>query len=198
MRFLRSAITAVSFAWSSGAFGAEPPAAIMRQLPANHVVLSSARSTIGSQRFYIVALASRWEKKHQLSEKRAPARPLLIYEQRSDGRFVLTGRNDDAILRVDDGGINQCDPFRQIVMKGRYFTVENGVACGAHWTDYITFRLDARQGYVFDNERGESWSMNSDDDPHAEALISNGVRVEQPPKDRMIPFSKWRRPPYPQ
>ena len=170
----------------------------MRQLPADHVVLSSASSLIGSHRFYIVALASRWEEKHQLSDKRALPRPLLIYEQQSNGRFVLTGRNDDAILRVDDGGIYQCDPFRQIVVKGRYFTVENGVACGAHWTDYVTFRLDARRGYVFDNERGESWSMNSDDDPNAEALISNGVRVERPAKGQVIAFSKWRRPPNPQ
>jgi hypothetical protein len=198
MGLLRSVIVALSFASLSIAVGAGPPAAILKQLPADHVVLSSANSLIGSRKFYIVALASRREAKHQLSEKRAPARPLLIFEQQSNGRFILAGRNDNAILRVDDGGINQCDPFRQIVVKGRYFTVENGVACGAHWTDYVTFRLDARRGYVFDNERGESWSMNSDDDPNAEALISNGVRVEHPPKGRIILFSKWRRPAVPQ
>ncbi|CAG9202720.1 hypothetical protein BVI434_180056 [Burkholderia vietnamiensis] len=38
------------------------------------------------------------------------------------------------VLRANDGG--QCDPFEDgydgLAVKGRYFTVQNGVACGAH------------------------------------------------------------------
>jgi hypothetical protein len=61
---------------------------------------------------------------------RAPARPLLIFERRLPGRYALIARNDDVILRADDGGINGCDPFEggKIVAKGRYFTVEQGAA----------------------------------------------------------------------
>ncbi|MEX6874007.1 hypothetical protein AB2D09_33980, partial [Pseudomonas aeruginosa] len=73
----------------------------------------------------------------------ASARPLMIFERRS-GRFFPVGRNDQVVLKADEGG--QCDPFLDgdapIATKGRYFTVQNGVACGQHWTDYITFRLD--------------------------------------------------------
>ena len=143
-----------------------------------------------------MALASRREVKRSLNEKSAPTRPLLIFEHASKNRFTLIGRNDDAILRSDDGGINRCDPFEEgrIAVKGRYFTIENGVACGAHWTDYVTFRFEAGIGFVFDNERGESWSMNPSDDPDAEAIISNGVKINRPPKGRMILFSNWKRP----
>jgi hypothetical protein len=67
----------------------------------------------------------------------------------------LSARNDTVVLRVNEGG--QCDPFEDgydgLAVKGRYFTVRNGVACGAHWTDFITFRYDAgHRAWLFDSE----------------------------------------------
>lgn len=103
------------------------------------------------------------------------------------------------ILRRFDGGVNQCDPFegRTIAVKGAYFTVENGIACGSHWTDYVTFRFDARSnGFVFDNWRVETWSMNRNNNPNAEALISDGQKIVRA-NGRKVPFDKWERPPGP-
>ena len=125
----------------------------------------------------------------------APARPLLIFEWRDKG-FVLVGRNDAVVLKADEGG--QCDPFLDgggtIAVKGRFFTVENGVACGQHWTDFVTFRLDDRVGFVFDNERSESWSMNASNDPDAEALVRDGPpTVRRLTPGRLVPFAQWRR-----
>lgn len=52
--------------------------------------------------------------------------------------------------------------------------MKNGGACGQHWTDLVTFRLDARAGFVFDNERSEPWSLNRSDDPSASAFVRDG------------------------
>ncbi|WP_442679461.1 hypothetical protein ACSBM8_18530 [Sphingomonas sp. ASY06-1R] len=175
--------------------GAAPglPAELTRQLPAGYAVLGKARIVAGqpNRTFVIVALGRRTETKNRALP--APARPLLIFALK-DHRYVLAGRNDHVVLRADEGG--QCDPFLDgnatIATRGRYFTVENGVACGQHWTDYITFRLDDRTGgFVFDNERTESWSMNLS--PVGDALVRDGppsVRRDRPGK--ITPFARWR------
>ncbi len=171
------------------------PAAIGPLLPAHYHVLSEAdlRPT-PTLRFHIVALARDDEPKRGEAET-APSRPLLIFED-SGGRARLVGRNDRVVMRADEGG--QCDPFTDadhpIAVKGRYFTVENGVACGAHWTDYITFRFDdATGGFVFDNERSENWIFNPSQDPNAEALVRDGPQdVRRSPRGRTLTFSAWR------
>jgi hypothetical protein len=106
----------------------------------------------------------------------APARPLLVFEQ-SGNRFTVIGRNDNVVFKADDGG--QCDPFldgsTSIAVKGRYFTVQNDVASGHHWTDYITFWLDDHTAdFVFDNERAEAWALDPSNNPDAEALMRDG------------------------
>jgi len=192
----RPAAVAVLLACSSAAMGSVP-ADIIRKLPQGYKVLTSATSAASpARRFYFVALASRKEVTHQhYFSTRAPARPLLIFQCR-DSSCAQVGRNDDVILRADGGGINACDPFeeRSIVVKGFYFTVEQGVACGAHWTDFVTFRFDRRSGnYIFDNWRTESWYANPREDPNAEALVSDGQKVVRA-KGRRLPFADWRRP----
>jgi hypothetical protein len=183
------------------ASAADTPNAIAGQLPPGYAVLGSARASVESgQTFYFVALGSKRELKGDLAaQDRAPARPLLIFEQRPNGRYELVGRNDDVVMRADDGGIagNGCDPFEEhhIAVKGAYVTVENGVSCGAHWTDYVTFRFDpAVRGYVFDNWRFESWKLNPSSDPDAEALAPDAHHLVRPRKGHTVPFASWRRP----
>jgi len=172
------------------------PPGIARQLPAGYVVLANVRMPVAQPMrvFYIVALGRTGESGRVPWGSGSP-RPLLIFEQRKDA-FVLTGRNDAVVLKADEGG--QCDPFLDfdgtISVKGRYFTVQNGVACGQHWTDFVTFRFDDRAGFVLDNERSESWSMNSKTDPQSDALVRDGPkRVRRSPPGRAVPFAKWRR-----
>lgn len=159
-------------------------------LPTGLKVLVTTRARPdAAYRFTIVAAAFRDE-----SRNAARDRPLLIYRLRA-GRWVLVARNDHVVLRADEGG--QCDPFDygRIVTKGRYFTVENSVACGmTHFTDFVTFRFVAASGgYVFDNRRTESLVPNPNRDPDAEALVSTGVRVTRAHRP-VIPFARWRRP----
>lgn len=196
----RITAAAIILGSSTPAISAALPIEVSRQLPRGYAVLTSVTSTVGIRKFYLVALRSRKElpsERYLSSAAEAPARPLLIFERRPAGRYVLVGRNDDVIATADGAGVagNGCDPFEEhhIAIKGSYFTVENFVACGAHWTIYVTFRFEPRVGaYVFDNERMESLKMNPSDDPNAEALIPDVQRVVRPPKGRLVRFSDWR------
>ena len=171
------------------------PRDIVSMLPAHYHVLSSADIRPASRtHFYIVAIARDGEAGFR-DDANAPPRPLLIFKAVGE-KSRLAGRNDVVVLRADEGG--QCDPFtdaeQPIATKGRYFTVENGVACGSHWTDYITFRFDdASDGFVFDNERRESWSLNPSSDPNADALVRDGPQtVHRRSPGRAVPFSAWQ------
>lgn len=181
---------------SAAAASAALPAGVIRQLPTGYAVIGSAHVAAGQpvRSFEIVALGRKDE--DSLAKTRdAPARPLIIFERR--GRdFMAVARNDHIVMKADEGG--QCDPFLDgggtIAVKGRYFTVQNGVACGQHWTDYITFRLDDRAGgFVFDNERQEDWELNPSNDPEAEALVRAGPpRLFRAPSGHITPFAAWR------
>jgi hypothetical protein len=199
IRSWRAAILGLFLCFSSAALAGEVPADILRQLPTtSDQVISTATMAVGpSRHFYLVAMAARDEAKFAHLPTRPPARSLWIFERRPADRYRFFGRNDDVILRPDDGGVFRCDPFeaRTIAVKGVYFTVEQGVGCGpAHWTDYVTFRFDPRSGgFIFDNWRVESWSMNRSNDPNAEALVSDGQKVVRA-KGRPVSFARWERP----
>ena len=186
---LATSLAILCFA-AGAASAADLPNEIVKQLPRGYAVLASIQAPVeGGHLFYVVALGS----------NRASARPLLVFERRPDGGYGLAGRNDDVVLRADDAGLagNGCDPFEDghIVAKGPYLTVENGVACGAHWTDYVTFRFDPQlRGYAFDNWRFQSWKLNPSNAPDADALIPDINRVVRTPKGRKTPFATWRRP----
>ena len=172
---------------------------ILRQLPSGYSVLSSTTSTIGGRQFLLLALHSRNElpsERYITSEDGAPDRPLLIFERDQNGRYVLVGRNDKVVAAADAAGAagNGCDPFedKDITVQGSYFTIENRVSCGAHWTDYITFRFEPHVGaFVFDNERFTSWKLNSSNAPNAEQLVPDVQRVLRARKGRFVTFSKW-------
>lgn len=174
------------------------PAPIVRQISPAYRVLTVMTATPAANYgpVYIVALANRSEALIARSHRPAPARPLLLFARQASGDYRQVGRNDTVILRADEGG--QCDPFEDggdvITVKGAYFTVENGVACGQHWTDYITFRFDpGLSRYVFDNERRQSWSLNNSNDPDAEALVADSPpHVRRGWRARPVLFDDWR------
>jgi hypothetical protein len=176
---------------------ADAPGDLGGRLPPGYEIIGHASVVAGrpSRSFEIVALGRKHEDAARQGPQGAPVRPLLIFE-RKNGHLVPTDRNDHIVMKADEGG--QCDPFLDgdatIATKGRYFTVENGVACGEHWTDYITFRLDDRSGgFVFDNERQEDWEFNPSNDPNAEALIRAGPpRLIRDHTGHLTPFAAWR------
>ena len=94
----------------------------------------------------------------------------------SKGSYKLIARNESIVYAADDGGIGG-DPFDYsddggLVAKGKYFTVENSVAGGIHWTDFITFKYNpSLHNFQFHLRVLEYSELNSSTDPNADALV---------------------------
>ena len=169
------------------------PAAVRAKLPARHVArVATCSRTLDPPQPICIVIAALPNEGDRRSPREAPPRPLLIYRLAGD-TAMLVARNDRIVLRRDEGG--QCDPVEDggaIAVKGRFFTLENGVACGQHWTDFTTFRFDPRsRGFVWHNRIYESWRLNDDPRPNAEALVSDGRRVWRADPRRPVTLSAY-------
>lgn len=189
VRNLLLAVAQLAAAWEPVTL----PTAVQARLPAGHVarVATCSRTLDPPQRICIVIAAVPNEGDRQSSRK-APPRPLLVYRLTGDTAKLVT-QNDRLVRRRDEGG--QCDPIEDggaIVIKGRFFTLESGVACGQHWTDFTTFRFDPRsRGFVWHNRIFESWRLNDDTRPNAEALVSDGRRVWHADPRHLVTLSAY-------
>lgn len=173
------------------------PRDILTQLPSGYDVLTYVSGDLNRDRLpdYLIALHKKSEARFGERQGRAPRRPLMIFVQNSDGRFRLAKRNDHVIYAINEGG--QCDPFLDgsegMVIKGLYFTVQNGVACGAHWTDFITFRyVPKSDNWIFHNRIIESWRLNDGSDPDADALVLQNRSIEKGSGKTPIAFESYR------
>jgi hypothetical protein len=179
------------------AAGAAPlPVDVSNNIPGGFDVVTYAKGDLNgdSHPDYVVALSKKDEQAEYQRTGKAPRRPLLLFMGQADGSFASAKRNDAVILALDEGG--QCDPFDGedgLAMKGRYFTVQNGVACGQHWTDYITFRYDARlRDVVFYKNIVEFWKMSDGTDPDADALVLDKRDVKTASPGKPVSFDKYR------
>jgi hypothetical protein len=139
------------------------PTAVLAKLPAGHVArVATCSGTLDPPRPVCIVIAA------------------SITGLRVDGgTALLIARNDRIVLRRDEGG--QCDPVEDagaIAVEGRFITLESGVACGQHWTDFTTFRFDPRtRAFVWHNRIFESDRLNDDPSPDAEALVRDQRHV---------------------
>ncbi|UIE45240.1 hypothetical protein KOJCDNHJ_03208 [Xanthomonas citri pv. punicae] len=92
------------------------------------------------------------------------------------------------------------DSDQGLVAKGAYFTVQDGVACGQHRTDCITFRYDRHRGAVVFHKRViDVWEMDTQDTPDADALrLSEHKEIAADPGKPVLlsaytPATYWRR-----
>jgi len=171
------------------------PAAVRAKLPAGYVTrIVRCSATLDPPQPICVVVAARPDEGGDPSGRAhpAPPRPLLVYRFAS-GTATLIARNDRIAPRRDEGG--QCDPLEDagaIAIKGRFFTLETGVACGQHWTDYTTFRFDPQaRTFVWHNRISESWRLNDDTRPDAEALVSDGRKVTRADPRKPIMLSAY-------
>lgn len=164
------------------------PRAIRAALPAGHVAkVAKCSRTFDPPRPICIVVAARLNEGDRASQRQAPHRPLLVYRL-SGTTAALIARNDRVVLRRNEGG--QCDPVEDagaITIKGRFFTLEQGVACGQHWTDYTTFRFDPRaRSFLWYSRIYESWRMNDDPRPDAQALVADGRIVSRADPQRPV------------
>jgi hypothetical protein len=170
------------------------PRQVMAQLPPQYRVMTFAKAQprAGYEAVFVVLAANREATFQPSLDVPSPARPVLLFERRENGGYRLAARNDHIVLRINDGG--QCDPseFGAISVRDTFVTFENSVACGGHWTDFVTFRFNPRAlTYEFHNQRYQSLSFNPDRSPNAQALIEDPVRVVRAGRTP-VGFSAWR------
>ncbi|AIY40462.1 hypothetical protein LT85_1304 [Collimonas arenae] len=172
------------------------PDNILKQIPTGYSVLSFKGGELNDDKLedFLVAVHKADEKAIADKTGKAPRRPLMLFVQNADGSYTLAKRNDHVIFAVNDGG--QCDPFEDgedgLAIKNHYFTVQNSVACGAHWTDYITFRYEPKMhDWIFYKRISENWVMNNSNDPNADALVLGNRRVESGKVKPPVPFEKY-------
>jgi hypothetical protein len=170
------------------------PQDIQSQLPANYRVMTFAKAQprAGYDAVFVVLAATSEARFQSNLASAAPYRPALLFERRAQGRYRLVARNDHIALRINEGG--QCDPFEYgaITVRGIYVTFENNVACGQHWTFYVTFSFNPRtMAYQFHNTRYQSLSWNPDRGPNANALIEDPVRLVRAGRTP-VGFGMWR------
>jgi hypothetical protein len=164
------------FAVCASLHAAGLPPRIVAQLPAGYepmVFHAGPRIEGGRQSWLVVA-----HRRDDSADNPSP-RPLMIFEEQASGEYRLSARNDTVVLRADEGG--QCDPFEDgdngLAVKGSYFTVQNGVACGQHWTDFITFRYDLRRrAWLFDNEIRTSFNPLDDTQDTSDVKRANRAK----------------------
>lgn len=173
------------------------PKNIWDQLPLGYGVLTYVSADLNNDHLpdYLVALHKKNEELIAKKAGRAPRRPLLLFIQSNPGKFKLAKRNDFVIFAIDEGG--QCDPFENgmdgLAVKGKYFTVQNSVACGAHWTDFFTFLyMPELHDWIFHSRITESWILNNDTDPNADALVLQNGSVTKGSRKMPILFENYR------
>ncbi len=185
-----------ALAFSSFAAGNDLPAGIIEKLPADYSVWVYESGELDGDTLtdYLVVL-HKPEETTLATDQEAPPRPLLLFTQTVDGAYELRARNDQVVLKINEGG--QCDPFdanaQALASMHRYFTIENGVACGQHWTDYITFRYDPTvKDWVFHKRIFENWVLNDSQDPDAEALVLDVYKVTTAKREAPVRFEAYR------
>lgn len=93
-------------------------------------------------------------------------RPLLILQQK-DGKLVIRGRNDNAILCSGCGGI-MGDPFNEFsgdfAVKNGYFSIEQSGGSNWRWQVITTFKYDAAKDDWFLHRDGSlNWHTGNPD-----------------------------------
>lgn len=159
------------------------PPAITTKVSSSHQVVAHKLADFDGNGLidHVVVIAHKNEAK--MAERgNAPSRPLMVFLQQKPGVFVFHAQNTEVVYRADDA--SQCDPFLDsgdgLAARGAFFTVENGVACGDHWTDYITFKfVEKLGGFVFHKRISESWGMNDGTRGTDEALVLQHRTVER-------------------
>ena len=167
------------------------PQDIVRQIPAGYEAMTSKSSDFNGdgKADYVIVVSNKSEARLLAGGSPAPKRPLLVFIQGEASKFSLESRNDEVVFVADAGG--QCDPFMNgdegLAAKGPFFTVQNAVACGEHWTDFITFRYSTElRRFVFHKRVFESMIFNSSNDPGAAALIPGKRSVVNASKSKPI------------
>jgi hypothetical protein len=153
MRWVAISLIVGGFCGCSSALGPDDklPKTLTSRIPLGYHVASYRSSDFngdGSKDFVLIAVSHLEKEESSLSSDEPPKRLVMVYFAKRSGNdvgFELVAQNESVALPANGGGASApCDPLFDegdgLAVKDVYFTVENQVACGAHWTDFITFK----------------------------------------------------------
>jgi hypothetical protein len=182
---------------TSSVYAESLPKDISLQLPKGYEVMTFLGGELNDDKLtdYLVVAHIKNEEAIYQKTQDVHLRPLFIFIQNKNESYSLTKRNDNVVFTIDSGG--QCDPFMDgedgLALKNHFFTVQNSVACGQHWQDFITFKYDSKlKDWVFHKRIVESWHLNDSDDPNAEALIEDKPQVTKANPKKPISFDQYK------
>lgn len=176
------------------------PKGLVAKIPAGYDVLAAETGDLNKDGFVdYVVVARRLDEIEILKKDKdgnAPKRPVFIYIGSFDGEYHLAARNDSIVYAVNEGG--QCDPFLDsgngITISGTFFTIENGVDCGQHWTDYITFKYDSSmKNWIFHKRVFQNWVLNNSKKTNADALKLQTSKVTSGKDKPPVLFDKYKK-----
>lgn len=193
LRFLSATIAMFLNVSAYGESNIKLPPEILRHTPKGFDYVTSVSEILPKDqgRYIVVAYEKEDEDKRYTKNGEGSIRPVLIFLQQGNEPFQLIGRNDHVVFQIDEGG--QCDPFMDgedgLAAKGSFFTVQNSVACGNHWSDYITFRFDAvSRRFWFQNERVHSYDYQIRGDDASKDIDT----VKRANPNKPISFDNWK------
>ncbi len=197
MNYLKATAYLVLLLTASNAHAESLPKDILTQLPKGYEVMTFLVGELNDDKLtdYLVVAHKQNEEAVFRKSGESSARPLYIFIQNQNKTFALTKKNNDAVFAIDQGG--QCDPFMDgengLALKNHYFTVQNGVACGSHWNDFITFKYDTKlKDWRFHKRVIESWHLNTSDNPNADALVADKPKITKADIKHPILFEKYK------
>lgn len=197
MKHLKTIVFLALLLSSSNTFAVSLPKDILTQLPKDYEVMTFVGGELNDDKLtdYLVVAHKKNEEATFEKTREGSPRPLYIFIQNSNKTFSIAKKNNDVVFAIDQGG--QCDPFMDgedgLALKNHYFTIQNSVACGQHWQDFITFKYDSKlKDWVFHKRVIESWHLNNSDDPNAEALIEDKPQVTKANSKKPITFDAYQ------
>ena len=197
MNHLKITVLLAALFVTSSVYAESLPKDISLQLPKGYEVMTFLGGELNDDKLtdYLVVAHIKNEEAIYQKTQDVHLRPLFIFIQNKNESYSLTKRNDNVVFTIDSGG--QCDPFMDgedgLALKNHFFTVQNSVACGQHWQDFITFKYDSKlKDWVFHKRVVESWHLNGSDDPNAEALIEDKPQVTKANPKKPILFNQYK------
>jgi hypothetical protein len=152
-------------------------------IPEGFEVLSNKKADLNGDQLEDVILILKASNEEESSDYTANAptlRPLLILLGDEAGSLTYAGRNDKVVYCVDCGG-QMGDPFSDLSVEGRFFTITHYGGSSKRWSRIVTFAYNTEQS---------SWFLHLDGTEAFDANTPQQVTKEIQP-ETITPFEEF-------
>lgn len=140
------------------------PASVALFVPKGYAVLDTASGNLNLDAYTDMILVLKNKEEESADAAGDPVkRPLLILLGKENNTYALAAESDNVVSCVTCGG-TMGDPFKDVVIKNGYFSVEHEGGAGWRWTRTITFKYapDANNWFL-DKDGGDTYHAGDPD-----------------------------------